>query len=139
MPQPLLTAASILAAADLAEETVEIPEWPNEDGTPGKLRLLQMTAAENIQWTKDMRDEDPGKGGPELENGMFLMLVYCAVDAEGKKLFALGDIVALSQKNFHVIDRLQRVGMKLNKMSTSARDELGKASAEEATEGSPTD
>ena len=137
MPQPLLSAASILAASDLVEETVEVPEWPNEDGTPGRIRFLQMTADENIQWTKDMADE--AIGGPAGENGMFLMVVYSAVDADGKRLFTLEDIIRLRAKSFHVIHRLQQVAMRLNQMSSQAREELGKVLAEEATEGSPTD
>ena len=140
MPQSLLSADRILAAADLAEETVEVPEWPNEDGTPGLIRLQQMTADENIQWTKDMQDQSPEKGGFEGENGMFLMLIYCAKDVEGNRLFTSLDVItALRQKNFFVLDRLQRVGIRLNHMSTEARDALKKASPDPVTEGSPTD
>lgn len=138
MPQPLLSADQILAAPDLDEETVEVPEWPNEDGSPGHVRIQQMTADENIAWTKDM--QNPDIAGPEGENGMFVMLVYSAKDANGDRVFASLDVVQqLRQKNFHVLDRLQRVGIRLNRMSTTAREELKKDSGGTATEGSPTD
>ena len=138
MPQSLLSADRILSAADLTEETVEVPEWSNEDGSPGLIRLQQMTADESIQWTKDVQDLE--KGGPEGENGMFLMLIYSAKDAEGNRLFPSLDVIAqLRKKNFHVIDRLQRVGIRLNKMNEEAREALKNSLPEKAIEGSPTD
>ncbi|KKL90251.1 hypothetical protein LCGC14_1906550 [marine sediment metagenome] len=116
MSQPLLSASRILEAEDLAEHIEEVPEWPNEDGSPGHLRLVQMTAAENIELTNLV-----GESKETIIDGMFLILVYCAKDEEGKRLFTKEDVVKLREKNFHVINRLQQLCLKLN--NTGAKEE----------------
>lgn len=136
MPQSLLSADQILAALDLSECTEKVPEWPDADGNPGLIRLQQMTAEENLELTETLRD--PDLGGHEGSNGMFLMLVFCAKDADGKRLFTMEQVAALRQKNFNVLDRLQQVAMRLNKIG-AFREDLKKASGEAATDGSPTD
>ncbi len=122
MSQPLISASRIFEAEDLAEHIEEVPEWSNEDGTPGRLRLVQMTAAENIELTTLV-----GESKETIVDGMFLILVYCAKDEEGKRIFTKEDVVKLREKNFHVINRLQQLCLRLNKTGAAEEETLKKA------------
>lgn len=106
----VLKAANILAAQDLAIVREEIPEWPNEDGTPGVLYFRQLTARETMKLTDDMTAEDRAK------DGMFLMIVRTACDENRTPVFTDEDIDALRGKNMTVLNRLQRVALRVNGM-----------------------
>lgn len=114
MSQPLLSAASILAAEDLKEENVPVPEWN------GNVRLMQLNAEESTAFTKEMSTIEGA------ENGMYLMLIYCARDAEGKRIFTLEDLPALKKKNITVLNRLQLIALELNGMSVRGQAALKK-------------
>jgi len=114
MTQTLLSAASILDAEDLSEETVDVPEWG------GAVRLCQMTAEETREFTKHMSTIQ-GE-----EDGMFLMLVYSARDVERKMIFTVEDVARLRKKNINVLNRLQRIALRLNKMGDAGEAALKK-------------
>lgn len=102
MSQPLLSAAAIKSAVDLTEETIEVPEWG------GSVRLVQMTAKESGEFTKELRTLQ-GE-----ESGMFLMLVYSAKDEQGNRVLTGEDVEELKKKNINVLIRLQRIALRLN-------------------------
>lgn len=114
MSQPLLSASAIFGAVDLKEEIVDVPEWG------GSIRLVQMTAAESMQLTRDM---DTKEGA---DAGIFLMLVYSARNENGERVFTNDDIDRLRHKNFNVLDKLQRVALRLNKKDEPAKEALKK-------------
>ncbi|HUW56560.1 MAG TPA: hypothetical protein VMZ92_07985 [Planctomycetota bacterium] len=132
MTATFLSAAEIFAAEDLKVIEEPVPEWPNPDGTPGVIRLRQMTAEESIQMTRELegaRDE-----------GMFIILVHSAVDAEGKRIFPLpafddptykdvlaGHVTQLKKKSMRALNRLQRVCLELNSMTPESKAALKKA------------
>lgn len=120
MNQPLLSAASILAALDLKEQTVAVPEWPNPDGTPGHVRLMEMGSDRSILFT-NMLDAAPP------EDGMFLIVTFSVVDDAGELVFKPEDIPALRKKNIKVLDRLQRICLDLNGMSAAKKEEAKNA------------
>lgn len=129
MSQPLLSASSIFGAVDLKEDVVEVPEWG------GSVRLVQMSAAESMQLTRDMATQEGA------DNGMYLMLIYSARNADSTRIFSPDEadpeqpnapvkwtkaIEQLKQKNFYVLDMLQRRALTLNAMTVPAKEALKK-------------
>jgi hypothetical protein len=114
----LLNAAQVFDAPDLKEETVEIPEWPNPDGTPGQLRLREMDAATTALMTAAMSGR--------ADDGVSIILIFTAVDTENNLIFTMEDLVRLRKKNFRVLDRLQRICLRLNGMGPEAKVTLKK-------------
>ncbi len=114
MSQPLLSAASILAAKDLAEEIVAVPEWG------GDVRLVEMNAHEATEFS-DKLELIKGQ-----KDGMYLMLIYSAKDADGNRLFKNEDIDALRAKSMDVLNRLQLLALRLNKMDAKSKAALKK-------------
>lgn len=120
MTQPLLSAAQIFSAADLAFEVVELPEWN------GSIRVVEMSAADSVLFSGIM---DATKN----ELGMYLIIVFTARDDDGNRLFA-GDTVdeimphieALKKKSIHVLMRVQQAALRVNKMGVKEQAVLKK-------------
>jgi hypothetical protein len=119
----LLDRARILEMPDLIVVDVPIPEWPNADGTPGVIRLRQLSAEAAFQLAWEVQHG-------RAEDGMFLLIALSAVDEHGALLFSERDIARLKQKNVHALDRLQRVCLALNAgaYADAARVPSGEAS-----------
>jgi hypothetical protein len=114
MSQPLLSASQIFDAVDLKEDVVDVTEWG------GKIRLVQLTAAESMQLTRDMDTKE------NVGNGMYLMLVYSARNEQNERLFTLDDVEKLKLKNFNVLNMLQNRALRLNAMTVPEREALKK-------------
>lgn len=80
----MLTKEQILAAACLKTKTVEIPELN------GEIIIRQMSGHDRDAYTDLVRDRD---AGASYFNAA--LVVVCAVDAQGNKLFTADDIPAL--------------------------------------------
>ena len=135
MSQPLLSASAIRDAKDLAEEVVEVPEWG------GSIRLVQLNAAESIELTKALATLTGA------DNGMFIMIASCARDSEGARVFPMPadqpEVVAetlalLKTKNMQVLNRLQMVCLRLNKMGGAELAALKKDLSVTASDVTPT-
>jgi len=114
MSQPLLSASNIVDAEDLKFVDVEVPEWG------GTIRLKQMDAKESMAFTDEMVTIE------KQPLGMYLMLIRCAVDEQGKKLFTDEDLPRLQAKSVQVLNRLQRIAITLNKMDQETTEVLKK-------------
>ena len=114
MPQTLLSRSQILEAADLAHEDVEVPEWG------GTVRIQQMSAEESTAFTDALRSMEGER------NGMYLMLIHSARDLEGNLILSAEDLPALKKKNIDVLNRLQRIALRLNKMGAEGQAALKK-------------
>lgn len=112
MSQPLLSGAQIKSAPDLKEEIVEVPEWG------GSVRLVQMTAAESGEFSKELHTLS-GE-----DSGMFLMLVYSAKNEEGVRILTIDDVPELKKKNVNVLIRLQRKALELNSWGKEGLERL---------------
>lgn len=112
MTQPsLLSAASIIAAADLAHEDVSVPEWPDPvTNEPGVIRIVQLPAFEAMELTNEMTDTK------NADDGMFLVLIHCARNADNSHIFTKDDLPHLRGKSMRVVNRLQAVALRLNSM-----------------------
>lgn len=115
----VLSAADILGARDLAVVEELVPEWPGKDGEPGMVRLRQLPAEDVMLLTAEL---DKAKG-----DGMYVILVYCAVAADGASaVFTMADVPALKRKSFAVLDRLQRAALRVNGMEPGRQAALKK-------------
>jgi hypothetical protein len=123
----LLSAGQIEDAADLDYIDEPVPEWKGAEGEPGIVRLLQLDAGTGLDLSAEM--DDP----KNTRIGMFLIIIYCAVDANNVRLWptpprtdpTYNDIIQshiakLKKKSMKVLNRLQRSCLKLNGMLREA-------------------
>lgn len=130
MSQQLLSRDRVLQARDLKYEDVEVSEWPNEDGSPGIIRLWQLAADESLALTDAMTTAG------RVRDGIYVVLIFCAKDETGTTpLFTMDDLDALRKKPFAVLERLQRTALALQGMNRAA---LKNGSGEAASVASPT-
>jgi len=121
MSQPtVLTAADILGSSDLEVSEELVPEWKDASGQPGVVLLHQLDAEETLQLTREMDTKEAAA------DGIFIVLVYCARDRAGNRLFTKEDIPALKRKSFKVLSHLQRRALALNKMDSAGEVALKK-------------
>ena len=107
----ILNRAAILAADDLAKETVAVPEWG------GEVIISTMTGTARDAWEQSISS---GDGKPNIANIRARLLSYCAVDEDGKRLFSEADVDALGTKSGAALDRCVRVAQRLNKITEEA-------------------
>lgn len=132
-----LSAADILDAKDLEHVDEQVPEWG------GEVRLRQLDASNTLEMTESMNASP--------KDGMFIILVYTAVDPEtDQHLFPLSGsdvekreqlaahVLGLRRKSFRVLSRLQKAAMTVNKMGPQARAEAKNVLGETAIVVSPT-
>jgi len=105
-----LSAADVESAADTKYEEVEVPEWG------GTIRLRSMTAGQSMRQLVDL------KRFPD--DGMCIILMYSAVDENDNLVYSMDrvneegvpfDLIMLRSKSMAVLDRLQRVCVRLNR------------------------
>lgn len=114
----ILTRDTILAAQDLARETVPTPEWG------GSVIVQAFTGAKREAFTGRLSFGPDGK--LETTGYRASLLVYALVDEQGQPLFTEGDIAALSEKSSAVLDRLFTVAERLNAIGAQALEAAAK-------------
>jgi hypothetical protein len=132
----ILSKADILAASDLASETVEVPEWG------GAVIVRTMTGAQRDAYEATlMTRNDAGKLEVNTDNMRAKLLLVTLVDEQGNALFTASDLDALSGKSSGAIERLAVVAQKLNGLNKGAVEDAAKNSAsgqpENSVSGSP--
>jgi len=136
-----LTRERILGTADLLWEDVEIPEWPDEDGSPGIVRMWEMDAGESIEFSKRT-------AGDGALDAIYIVIVMCArpgttvvegepVTRPDERLFTMEDLDGLRRKNMRVLMKLQFAALRVNKMLPGRVLELKKTLLGEAADDSP--
>jgi hypothetical protein len=105
----LLSRMQILEVNDLKTIDVDVPEWPNADGTPGMVRFRQLSAEEAMRLTDEMKSHDDN-------DGMYVMLARTMCDENGNAVFTLEDVPALRKKSMRVLMRLQDEALRINNM-----------------------
>lgn len=102
-----LTKEQIFTAQDLPIEEVEVPEWG------GKVRVRGLSAGERDAFeiangTAQLKGENPS---PRAR-----LCALCALDAEGKLLFAPADVERLAAKSGAAVDRVFQAAHRLSGM-----------------------
>lgn len=118
-------AERILSAQDLAEETLEVPEW-------GVTLLVRgMTGAQRSAFYRASGGNVAGNGGPpqvNVDGSMAFILEACVYDPEtGGAVFTPEQAAAALRKSGAVIDRVTTLALKLSGLAPEAAGEaLGK-------------
>ena len=99
-----LTAAAILAADDLPTVWIQTPEWGRYAG----VWIRGMSGSERDQFEARVSGLDGGGDQVKMNytNLRATMVVSCAVDDDGNRLFDGDQVEALGRKSGAVIDRL---------------------------------
>lgn len=100
--------SQILEADDLPSEEVVVPEWNTT------VFVRSMTGRDRDMFEAKMLKAN--EAGKHLENFRARLTVFCAIDEEGKRIFADSDIAALGEKSGRALDRIFEVASRLNKM-----------------------
>jgi hypothetical protein len=102
----ILSAQDILDAQDIVTEVVDVPEWG------GSVILRTLTGAEAIQLGK--------LGETDKEATSAQVLVLCAVDEKGERIFSEGDVELLKKKSMRAMLRVQKAAMEINGLTEEA-------------------
>ena len=116
----LLNRDQILAAPALRSEDVEIPEWG------GVVRVREMTAGEKDAYDMLLVDDQQQL---VMKNYRARLVAATACDEAGVRLFGVGDVEALGNLGASAMDRLFEVAARLNHLTSSDIETLGKVFA----------
>ena len=114
----ILTTEALLAASDLPEQTVEVPEWG------GSVRLRALTVGQ----LQDVRKRSTVKGEIDGE----LMDIHFLLEAMVEPRLGLDQVGALTAKNNAVVSRLVREAVILSNAGPNAVEEAAAAFREAA-------
>jgi hypothetical protein len=121
---PVLNREAILAAQDITIQVVSVVEWG------GDVRVRSLSGAERDAFEASLAGDSAGKDRKaNLENLRARLVVRCAVDETGARLFADADADALGTKSAAALDCLFEVAQALSGLSNKDVDALAKNSA----------
>ncbi len=93
----------IFGCDDMRYSTLDVPEWG------GEIRLKTMSFAEQSDYEKLKESKDSA--------GLIVgMVVRCAVDEHGKRLFEESDLEELQKKNTQVLVKIFHAALELNSL-----------------------
>ena len=111
----MLDRDAILNVVDLKPEVVEVPEWG------GSLYIRMLTASERDKFEASC----VGTGKKQnLSNIRARLVVLCACDESGERLFTDGDAEALGRKSAAAVDKVFGACSKLNGFSSQDIEDL---------------
>jgi len=120
----ILSREAILNAVDTKTELVSCVEWG------GDVMLRGMTAGERDKWESSLFSTKRHGNSFEVvankDNLRAKFIVASAIDEQGKPLFTVGDIDALTAKSAAPMDRLFAVAQRLSGMTNEDIEELEK-------------
>ena len=111
---------AILGMDDLPRVRVEVPEWG------GALYVRSLTGAERDAFEATWFAGEGRGRTVNMANLRARLVVLCAVDEDGIRLFADDDAEALGAKSAQALDRLFDAAQKLNGFSEADVEELAK-------------
>lgn len=117
---PLLGKEAILGADDIRTQRVTVPEWG------GDVMIRGLTGTERDRWEAGLSVQRGKQRVPNLVNFRARLVVQCAVDETGQRIFHDGDIDALAGKSGSALDKLYEAAAKLSGISDEDVEELTK-------------
>lgn len=114
----ILTRDAILAAEDREYVVVDVPEWG------GSVRLRSITVRERDRYEASLLEQKGKDRKVNLDNARAKLIILCAVDEEGRRLFTDADLAALARKSAKPMDRLYDACRKLCGISDDDEAEL---------------
>jgi len=109
----MLTKEQIWAADDLKSIDVNVSQWG------GAIRVRTMTGKERQVFQKKAQ-----KDGEPVGDFLERLIVACAVDKDGKPLFAPEDIKALSEKSSAALETVFKVAAELNGLTSESVEDI---------------
>ena len=127
MADEFLSVSDIEKQEDVQFAIVDVPEWKDAAGKPGKIRLGSLTGEDMIEWTES--NEGPAKRSAGLR-----LIIKSLVDSKGERTGSDRMLSVLQKRNTAVLNRLVREILKLNGM-TKEQQEASKNGSSEASGG----
>jgi hypothetical protein len=112
----ILNKEAILKADDLKKEIVSVPEWG------GEVIISAMTGYARDAWEQHLVQSKDNV----LTNIRARLIVACAVDEQGNRLFTESDVMALGEKSVAALERCVKVAQRLNRLTETDLDDLQK-------------
>jgi hypothetical protein len=104
----VLKRLDILAAKDLKQQAVDVPEWG------GEVIVSEIGAADFMSlWTDPRYMGEDGKN-PDIPKLMPALVVRCLVDEEGQRIFSDEDAEMLGRKSPAAFNRIAQAAKDLN-------------------------
>lgn len=126
----ILTREQILAAQDIATETIDVPEWG------GAVRVRGLTGAERDQYESTILKMRGTNAQLNLVNARAKLVALSVVDEEGARLFSDDDVVALSKKSAAALERVFDAAQRLSGLRPADIEEMTKNSVGSPNGGS---
>lgn len=115
-----LTREEILGSADRKTEEVEVPEWG------GTVTVSELTAADRDRFDAFvLKVREAGEEDESRLRIRTLLVVLCASDAQGNRLFSNDDVEIVSRRSFRAVNRLYQVAARLSGLTKEEREKLG--------------
>jgi hypothetical protein len=112
----MLSRDDILAAPDLATDTVKVEAWG------GEVRIRELSAAELEEFT-DWQDKQ-GDANSARVLKMAGMVALAIVDQDGNRLFTLDDAPTLAKKNKAALATIFGAACRINGMGKKAEADI---------------
>lgn len=114
----LLTRDEILAAPDIHDEIVDVPEWG------GKVRVVAMAGHERDEFEESMVEMRGRNRTMNLRNFRANLVARSIKDAKGNRVFSDKDIVELGKKSAAALTRVVVVAQRLSGLTDEMVNEL---------------
>lgn len=128
-----LSKDDILKAEDLVTEEVDLSDLP---GYNGSVLVRGLTGRERDEYEASVLEMRGNKMVPNTANVRAKLVVKCAVDDDGKRLFTDTDANALGEKSGAALDRMFEVAARLSGLRDEDVKELTEDFAAAAGSGS---
>lgn len=126
----LLGRDEILAAVDLQQEDVPVPEWG------GTVRIRGLSGSERDQYEAWIISGKGKNRDVNLRQSRAKLVMMCAVDADGRRLFDEADIIRLGAKSALAMQRVFDKAAALSGLDEDAlekiQDDLGNAPSDDS-------
>jgi len=129
----ILSREQILAATQLPEETVAVPEWG------GSVIVRGLTGAQRDHYESTLLIQRGTSREFNLRNARAKLVAMVCVDEAGKKLFTGADVEALGQLSAAALNRVWDAGRRLSGLGDEDVEELVKNSESDPSVASGSD
>lgn len=130
----LLSREQILAADDIKDEYVSVPEWG------GTVRVQGLTGAQRDAFEVSLIEQKKGKSQEvNLRNLRAKMVSWSIVNDLGNRLFSDHDVNELGQKSAKALQRVFKVARELSGIDEEDIDELTAELGEDPSDASGSD
>lgn len=127
-PVRMLTIDEILAAKDIEERVVDVPQWPTADGQPGKVRIRTFSKRQADKMRRDATRTNPKTGQPDLDTDRLEALLFVEGVIEPK--VDLATYQKLLDKSAVAVALIQQAIMSASGLNPAAVQEAAKSDEE---------